>query len=147
MDRRAGGLVITATVLLELHVDGDPVSQGNHRIAPHGHLYDAAGDALDVWRAVIAIEARKMQRRAGLPTLDEPVGIDATFRIRRPRSPRFPDHPATHPDLDKLQRACGDALVQAGLLRDDGRIVDWHARKRWADVRPGLDLYVVAVGT
>ena len=40
------------------------------------------------------------------------------------------------PDLDKLQRAVGDALApykRPGVLRDDSRIVGWHSVKRYAD--------------
>ena len=38
------------------------------------------------------------------------------------------------PDLDKLQRAVGDALsINAGLIKDDAQIIEWHARKEYGD--------------
>ena len=39
---------------------------------------------------------------------------------------------ASPPDVDKLQRAVGDALKKARILTDDSRIVQWIAGKRWA---------------
>jgi Holliday junction resolvase RusA-like endonuclease len=45
-------------------------------------------------------------------------------------------------DTDKLQRALGDALTQAGLIRDDKLIADWRARKRYTTGGPGMTVRV-----
>ena len=45
-----------------------------------------------------------------------------------------PYYKASAPDLDKLQRALGDALTQAGILRDDALIVVWDAAKVYGAV-------------
>jgi len=48
---------------------------------------------------------------------------------------------ASAPDLDKLQRALGDALTQAGIVRDDALIVEWSARKLWGTT-PHVELTI-----
>jgi Holliday junction resolvase RusA-like endonuclease len=147
---QAGYLGSPAGPLLhEWSVDGDPVPQGNHRIVPTafgGRIYDAnsARDAtgrLDVWRQQIALSVRTFRR--GLGPIEDPVVVFVTFRLRRPKRSTF-RVPATHPDLDKLQRAIGDALTQGGLIRDDGRIVRWVAEKVYAE-RAGADLAIARI--
>jgi Holliday junction resolvase RusA-like endonuclease len=59
--------------------------------------------------------------------------------------------PATKPDLDKLQRAVGDALCPStgpGVLREDSRIVKWLSpEKVYAGTRgPGVEITVVRLG-
>jgi Holliday junction resolvase RusA-like endonuclease len=47
------------------------------------------------------------------------------------------------PDLDKLIRAVGDSLTDAGIIRDDSRIITITARKLYADDRgPGAVIRV-----
>lgn len=60
-------------------------------------------------------------------TLPKPSASPKTRRIA----------PAKMPDLDKLARSTGDALVQAGLLKDDALIVEYS---RLAKVYPGEDI-------
>ena len=88
------------------------------------------------------------QQWRGMPLtpLVGPLEVHAYFVYARPAShygtgrnahqlkPSAPAMKHTAPDLDKLQRALGDALTQAGTIRDDARIVVWHAVKRWADI-------------
>ena len=62
--------------------------------------------------------------------LDLPLEVTAVFYLPRPKRPKF-WAPATTPDCDKLQRALGDALTSAGVIKDDSRIVTWHATKAW----------------
>lgn len=68
--------------------------------------------------------------------MDHPVVVDVTFYLPRPQRPRFPV-PAVKPDVDKLQRALGDALETSRVLTNDSRITDWNARARYAnDTQP-----------
>jgi Holliday junction resolvase RusA-like endonuclease len=137
--RRSAG-----SIVYELTIDGVPASQGNHRQNGRGMIYDAGGDRLDVWRQLIALQARSA-RRGAMP-LDEPVAVFVTFRLEMPKRPRYGAAPITHPDLDKLQRAVGDALVMGGAIADDGRIVRWVAEKIYAE-RPGAEIAIARLAS
>jgi hypothetical protein len=66
--------------------------------------------------------------------LDEPVRVVLWVKLPRGRTRAravAPDQ-LRDGDLDKYQRNAGDALVDAQVLADDSRIVEWWARKDWA---------------
>lgn len=129
---------------VNLTLPGIPQQQGSKTRANTGHMYEANKN-LAPWRAD-AIAA--MQQTYSGPKITDPVLIDATFMFPRPRShygtgrnhgtvkTSAPIMKATLPDLDKLQRAVGDALTQAGVIEDDRLIVTWHARKCWTTAAP-----------
>nr|DAN37658.1 MAG TPA: Endodeoxyribonuclease RusA [Caudoviricetes sp.] len=64
----------------------------------------------------------------------------------KPKRPRW-DVPAVKPDLDKLTRAVFDALTDAGVWRDDSRVVDMRVTKRYEDAEavPGVWVEVQAL--
>ena len=111
-------------------VPGAPETEGSTKAYVRGRraviVHD--NDRLNPWRDRVALTAYSTALRAGwkLP-IDAPVVVGVVFYLRRPDRPRFVV-PATKPDLDKLQRAIGDALApQRGrkVLREDSRIVQW----------------------
>ena len=65
--------------------------------------------------------------------LDCPVRVALWFAMPRPSSApkRRRTWPMRHPDLDKLVRAALDAITQAGVIKDDARVVGLHAIKDW----------------
>jgi len=82
-------------------------------------------------KAVQHYASRAMLRR---PLFDGAVTVSVLFYLSRPVSRprsrfRYPDR---KPDLDKLERALGDALEKV-VVTQDSRIVEWHACKRYAD--------------
>lgn len=86
------------------------------------------------WRDVVTRAAAIAADAAGLlGPLSPPYAVDLWFYIPKPRTTR-----ATHPvapaigDLDKIVRACGDALTASGLIRDDRFIIRLTAEKAWA---------------
>ena len=94
------------------------------------------------WRDQVKVAAMIAADEAYmLGPIGGPVEVSMRFLIRRPKSTRaaFPVAP-TVGDLDKLVRAVGDALTQAGVIEDDRFIVDLAASKRWAhpDEEPGV---------
>lgn len=105
-------------------VPGAPVPQGSKSISRSGHMYEA-NKKLKPWRDKIVQIARLAHR--GAP-LDMPVEVTAYFCVPKPKKPKFA-LPATPADLDKYQRALGDGLTQAGVIKDDARIVHWNAWK------------------
>ncbi len=145
--RRKGAIAFT--------VPGTPVSQGSPKIIRKGN--GKASIAIDspklkAWRRLVTQCARgaiggrawvpvKSQTRTGakrvLCCFDEPVVVWATFYFNPIQRPRWGDIVATRPDLDKLQRAIGDALEDADYFPDDSRIVGWPAvpAKRYGEAR------------
>lgn len=103
-------------------------------------MYEANRN-LKPWRAHAITQLRAAW--AGEP-ITHGVHVEAQFVFARPKShyrtgrnshllrDDAPAFKTSAPDLDKLQRALGDALTQSGVLRDDALIVTWVARKSWA---------------
>lgn len=137
---------------VEVFVPGVPVTEGSTRafVSRSGKavVTHDRDDELKRWRGVVAVNVYRACRGQGweLP-LDEPVIVGCVFYLPKPKRPRF-GLAATKPDLDKLQRAVGDALapgrrrvygwvswLTAGcaVLVEDSRIVEWRASKRYTD--------------
>ena len=119
--------------------EGTPVPQGSMKVI-NGHILHSQGSALAVWRSTIALSARF----AGAKPLDGPMGIDVTFRVRRPKTVKR-DYPSVAPDLDKYIRACLDALTGICYI-DDSQIVDISSKKVYSDT-PGADISVYPLFT
>lgn len=122
-------------------IPGVPAPQGSKTRTRWGIRED--NPATRPWRAAVAWEATAAM--SGSPLLTAAVVVEARFVFPRPPShyrvganahlltaaaPRFHDRA---PDLDKLQRAIGDALSGV-LLRDDKQIVAWHTAKRYGGI-------------
>lgn len=122
-------------------VPGEPITEGSTRAFASGQrvvVTHDRGPELAAWRIKVAHAAEAASEAAYWePRHDGPVEVWAEFRLPRPKSaPKSRKHAQTKPDLDKLQRAIGDALApykRPGVLRDDSRIVAWSAVKRYAD--------------
>ena len=123
------------TFLLTCIIPGTPQQQGSKRSLGAGRPFIEANRNLAPWRAD-AIAYLQAEWRGRGP-ITEPVSVDVAFDFARPAShygtgrnagvlkPSAPSAKATAPDLDKLCRALGDALTQAGVLRDDALIASW----------------------
>lgn len=71
----------------------------------------------------------------GWEALDAPARVVLWVKLPRGRTRAqavAPDQ-LRDGDLDKYQRNAGDALVDAQVLADDSRIVEWWARKDWSE--------------
>ena len=81
---------------------------------------------------------------AGLATLDGPLRVRMVFTLPKPASApkRCTTWPMRTPDLSKLARSTEDALTDAGIWRDDARVVEYS---RLAKVFPGEDPEALAV--
>jgi Holliday junction resolvase RusA-like endonuclease len=134
--------------MISFTVPGIPQPQGSKK--PLGRsktgkmIMAEDNEALKPWRAVAIFAAREATAQfLGWKPMDEAVEVTAWCYFTRPAwhygtgrnaglvKPSAPKWPAVKPDGDKLGRAIGDALTQAGVLLDDSRIVDWHIHKRY----------------
>ena len=99
----------------------------------------SAAKGLKEWRALVAVTAQE-QSKMWTVSPTESVGMSLTFYLPRPKGhygkngilPSAPKSPTKKPDLDKLIRAVGDALVPT-LLHDDNQVTFIVASKAYAD--------------
>ena len=128
---------------LRIVAHGTPASQGSKKGFIRGKkvVLVEMDDELPAWREAVKAAA-KLAAGPNHTPIDDPVKIAGEIRIRKPKSTKFADHPAGPKDLDKMQRAIGDALESAGILTNDARIVHWDIRKVWATNTPGLDITI-----
>ena len=142
----AGGAV---TSLLTCTIPGTPQQQGSKTRTPQGSTREANRN-LAPWRAdaIACLRRAALDQwgHAGKSPITDPVRVGVWFVYGRPKShygtgrnvgvvkASAPYYKASAPDLDKLQRALGDALTQAGILRDDALIVEWGSAKVYGAV-------------
>jgi hypothetical protein len=82
---------------------------------------------------------RGSSRRATVGTTGPAPAMQAAGIPAPPKNHEISRLPSRPPDVDKLQRAIGDALTKSKVITDDARIVQWVAGKRWAP--PGLPAF------
>lgn len=120
---------------LVLVVPGHPASQGSMKAVAKGVLKRDNGAALEAWRQRISNHARECCGPAWRPA-NAAVTVSAVFTVPRPKSAPAARsvHADGYRDLDKLERAVGDALCPSSatafrVLASDMRIVTWDAHK------------------
>lgn len=122
--------------MISFNVVGTPVAQGSKRIipTPNGPRLIETASNHRTWRTDLHTTAKQHAETLDKP-LDGPLTLTITFRFPMPQSRPKRVRAAgkapktTTPDLDKLIRAVGDALTEAGLIRDDARITNITATK------------------
>ncbi|MGO3884713.1 MAG: RusA family crossover junction endodeoxyribonuclease [Mycetocola sp.] len=107
-------------------VPGVPVPQGSMKgyvVGGRAVLVHNNAEKLKPWRAQVAKAAREAM--FGRPVIDQhvPVTVGMVFVLPRPKTVRRPLH-VVKPDLDKLQRAIGDALTGV-IYTDDAQIISY----------------------
>jgi Holliday junction resolvase RusA-like endonuclease len=124
---------------LEFKVYGAPAPQGSKKfvgMAGGRGLMVESSKKVKPWRQ--DVKAAAIAARNGAPPLDGPLAVRMVFTMPKPSS--APKKRRTwamrKPDLSKLARSTEDALVDAGLIADDSRIVEYE---RLAKVFPGED--------
>lgn len=153
--------------MLRFRCEGIPRPQGSKNAVASGRVTEAS-KYLKAWRQSIATEAR--QASLGMPRVDhrftstvqgkkldltkrvlytEAVCVWAWFSMPRAQSWEPGKQHTSPPDLDKLQRAVGDALTVANVIGDDSMIVAWPALpgKYYAgrDEKPGVEVIVAPI--
>jgi len=131
---------------------GKPITQGSKTKTRWG-MRDSNGKTLSPWRDNVRSAALEVYNYSGNPFGGDPVNVQITFTFPRPtahfgtgRNKAFvkesaPPFPSSHAigDIDKLARACLDALTDAGIWKDDSQVVSLVAHKVWVGTRGALD--------
>lgn len=130
---------------MRITVYGLPAPQGSKRYVGRtkmgrGILVENS-DAVTPWRADVMTAARAVLEAHGWPApMEGPMVARMVFTVPKPKSaPKMRrTWPVSRPgDLSKLVRATEDALQAAGVIKDDGMIVEYT---RLLKVYPGEDL-------
>lgn len=122
-------------------VYGHPAPQGSKKFVGvakstgRGILVESS-KRVKPWRQ--DVKAAAIEARNGAAPLDGPLIARMVFTVAKPKSApkRKRAYPDRKPDLSKLLRSTEDALVTAGVIADDARIVEYT---RVAKVFPGED--------
>lgn len=143
-----------------LVVAGVPIQQGSLKAVAAGVIRRESGPDLVAWRDKITREALRVCGSTWVPS-NAPVRVDVVFTVPRPTSLPSQAVPADgYRDLDKLERAVGDALCpndasRFRVLASDMRITEMFAAKthprphhthQWALDQPGAVIRVSALG-
>lgn len=115
--------------MIDFDVYGEPAPQGSKRHVGGGRMIESSAK-VKPWRQDVVAAARAAMGDVWEP-LDGPLCMEVTFTVRKPASApkKRTTYPDRKPDLSKLVRSTEDALVTAGVIADDARIVCMEARK------------------
>lgn len=122
-------------------VVGEPAPQGSKRHVGKGIMIESSKKVAQ-WRKVVTAAAVAQKKKDLLLTLRGPVVVNLDFYLRKPKKPKFALAPATYPDLDKLVRSTLDAIVEAGVIEDDCRVIRIATSKAWTKKTPGVVIEV-----
>lgn len=111
-------------------VHGDPAPQGSKKFVGlakstgRGILVESS-KRVKPWRQDVVKAAREAM--TGFTTLDGALVVKMVFTLPKPASApkRRRTWPNKKPDVSKLARSTEDALVTAGAISDDARIVEY----------------------
>lgn len=125
---------------LVIVVYGSPAPQGSKKfvgLAKSGRgILAESSKKVKPWRQ--DVKAAALTVRDGAVPMDAAVRVRMVFTMPKPASApkRKRTFPCRMPDLSKLARSTEDALTEAGIWRDDARVVEYS---RLAKVYPGED--------
>lgn len=122
---------------IRIVVYGSPAPQGSKSfkgLAKSGRaILVESSKKVRPWRQDVKAAAEQVRTQLGLALLDEPLRVRMTFTLPKPTSApkRRITLPSKLPDLSKLVRSTEDAITDAGVWRDDARVVECTASKRY----------------
>lgn len=125
---------------MKLVVYGTPIPQGSSKaFLPRGWkrpIVTADNPKTKSWRQAIIDASREWAEGHGPWPREMPLALNVAFFLPRPSSaPKRRTEVTTRPDLDKLLRAVGDALTDAGVWLEDAQVVAATASKAYAGGR------------
>lgn len=117
--------------MISFVVHGLPAPQGSKRHVGNGVMVESS-KKVKPWREAVKFACLEAMQTA--QAVDGPVGARIAFYFPRPKSiKKVVAWPQTRSsgDIDKLLRCTFDAIVDAGLIRDDAQIVYITATKNF----------------
>lgn len=130
------------SLAIEITVSGSPAPQGSKRHVGAGRMIESSKHVRP-WRDAVRSDAllareRWTTLRGSWTPFDEPLAVEMVFTVPKPKSApkQRRTWPMRLPDVSKLARSTEDALTDAGIWRDDARVVEYV---RLAKVFPGED--------
>ena len=120
-----------------LSIAGDPAPKGSRSFGANGGNWESS-KRCKPWVEAVAYAA--LANRPGGKVLEPPYAVEVEFNMPRPKRPKY-GWPVIG-DIDKLERACLDGLVQGGLIADDRHVVSLRSSKRFAPGSTGVTLRV-----
>lgn len=120
-------------------VAGKPEPQGSSRafVVNGKPVITSANKNLKDWRTLVALAGMGHAKMH-----DGPVEVVLHFYLPRPVSlPKKVTRHTKRPDVDKLARACLDAMTGV-FFKDDSQVVALEAYKDYADPFIGVEIYV-----
>lgn len=153
---RRAGKVDARTEPFEVVVYGEPAPQGSKSFKGLSKTGRAiiADDCKRTkpWRISVEWACTEAIGDRQRPLFDCPVEVILNFYFYKPKSsPKSRRYPDAKPDIDKIQRSTFDALKNAGVIRDDSRVVRVHANKLFCEGKeamlhvPGAQILVRAI--
>jgi Holliday junction resolvase RusA-like endonuclease len=115
---------------LRIAVRGLPAPQGSKRHVGNGVMIESS-KKVKPWREAVKAAALDAIGDDWRP-LDEPLVVSMVFTMPKPASApkRKRTWPMRTPDLSKLIRSTEDALTDAGVWRDDARVVGYRETRK-----------------
>jgi crossover junction endodeoxyribonuclease RusA len=139
-------------VNLTLEVFGRPAPQGSKRYiggsAKQGGRFIEASKYLPAWRKAVTQAALEAMADVVWETVEGPVELEVTFFLERPTTVKKTarPYPVKPPDIDKMIRAIGDSLTDAGVWQDDAQVVRVIAAKFYDDDhKPGAVIQITPI--
>jgi len=129
-------------LLMDATVLGSPVGKGRPRVVKRGrHVGTYTPKKTANWERDAAWTFREAY--GANPVHEGLVGIcvvavkERPKRLLRKKDPEGRMYRGTLPDGDNVLKCVADALQQAGVIRDDKQIVEWHVRSAYATKTEG----------
>lgn len=119
-------IVVDSPLDFDVFLVGRPAPQGSKRYVGARRLVEVSPH-VKAWREAMVMQLN-WQYKYGHP-MAPPYRVCVEFIQGKPRKPTY--QWPVQGDLDKLVRAVGDALQQAGVIVDDKHITCWKASKRF----------------
>lgn len=109
------------------------------QLQPPNSIRDAERvNLLGTWTKAIQWAAIEHKPKSPLPG---PFAVECMFHLKKPERTKYDELPLGPPDVDKLERAVGDALT-GKFWRDDSQVYRWVAEKQWSD-QDGANVTIV----
>ena len=122
----------------------EPKRRARHGKTRQGKPVTYSDDRTVAYEAWIATNALRYWNHI---VIDQPCALKITAYLRRPKKPKYKDHPGSRPDIDNYIKAAMDGITRAGIWTDDSLVVHVVTEKRWTENHEGLSVSIYEAET